>query len=391
MYGSDAIVDRQRRFIIFPSAYIQTSNVSLTRASAFSAALVLIVPAYLISLTLAVFQKSWIFRLDILYMPHLIASSVGFLTTVYYVSSHRGVVGSSTDSSNYAITALVMSVLSTIIYGICSFLTFRQIWIVRARDDSHRQTNPIKTHEFIPETEQQRKQLLRLLVQQEEAQQASPDNASQTFKIEWPGFSSNNSNDRSHRSTMTTFRSFPRIRPTSRYTTRRSTMLGGAPPDHLTGGIERVPTIIQEESTMGSSQHGANHSVNEFSVVNPAALRPGISGRAHSALFNTADVDDRSRAPSYCENVHPSMYIDVRSRAALGPNGYPIEKTRSAEQSSDAESQRTEYHLAPPDTGRTPAGRSSHRESRRTREEIELADRGGHGTRLRPELAGYRL
>ena len=325
-------IDCSPRFLIFPSAYIQTYNSTVSPYSALGAALALIGLSTVTSLVLGFFIKSWIFHLDILYIPHLTSSILGLLNTTYTFVSHHGVAGSKTPAAHHAITALVVSIVVTLMYGSLSLYTFRKVYMVRARDALHRHTLPTATPEYLPETEQQRKQLLRLLLQQEESQTSSPDmTASQTFKIDWPG-SNNMSTDRSRRNTLNSFRNFPRL---GGGTSRRSTILGGDPAESLPGGIERVPTVIREESTLGSNgDRDANRPENTQSN-DPTALRPALlAPRANSALFNTTAADEQSRAPSYCENAHPSMNLDVVpvNRPSLGDNGYPIEKPQAQAQ-----------------------------------------------------------
>lgn len=81
--------------------------------------------------------------------------------------------------------ALALSIASVLVYTVLSLLTYRKIYIVKARDEMHRPTSPSKVAGYIPEDDQQRKQLLRLLQQQEETKPVSPESATQnTFKID---------------------------------------------------------------------------------------------------------------------------------------------------------------------------------------------------------------
>ena len=397
-HESTELTDRLCSFFILPSTYLDISNASLTPLSALGAAIVLIVFPFTICLILTIFMKSWIFRLDVLYVPHLISSLLGLLGNIYSLASSRNVFSKSNPSAHNAIAAICLAVAATLIYALLSLLTFRKIHIVRARDALHRHVTPTK--EFLPETEQQRKQLLGLLLQQEESQASSPDKTtSQTFKIDWPG-SNTMGNDRSHRNTLNTLRNFPRFGPTSRYTSRRNSLLGGPPLDHLTGGIERVPTVIREESTMNSTLRSGAQNLNNPPTIDPAALAPvALAPRAQSYLFNTAAIDDRSRAPSYCENAHPSMHIDVRTSALpyLQNNEYPVEKSHShsgddGTSRASSDQPRIEYRLATPTTVGGAAGfyAGGDRKSDASRKgDIELADRGKDGTKIRPELQGW--
>lgn len=331
------------------------------------------------------------------------------LSTAYYIATHPQTLDKSGSTTRNATTAIVFSILSVLVFGIQSLLTFRKIRLLRARDAQYKQTRPTNTSELLPESEQQRKQLLSLLLQQEDDQASIPDTqTAQTFKIDWPGNHSSSS-DRSRRNTINTLRSFSRFGTSSRYASRRSSTFGITQPDHLPSSVDRVPTMIREESTMTDSLGatvGRNLAPNAAPLAPP---RPAVfTPRAHSALFHTADVDEGSRAPSYCEHAHPSMHIDVQLPHFQPPpqvNGYPVEKSRhlSCEnpgaggdlptQSGLQESRRSEY-LSPSSAGKGNAhdylqGNSFAGNVNRT-ENIELADRGRGGAALGPEPDAWR-
>lgn len=169
----------------------------------------------------------------------------------------------------------------------------------------HRPAPSSKAIGYIPEKEQQRKQLSRLLLQQEEVKVVSPESDTQTtFKIDWPGYNKG----QSRRDSMSTLRYMPRSTGTSRYDSRRSSMMG-LPADHLTGGIERVSSMIQEEpsrrlpqliNSQRSSMFGppADHLTGGIERVPTMILEEG-SRRITGGI---------QRAPSMMQRFRSSMY-----------------------------------------------------------------------------------
>jgi len=116
---------------------------------------------------------------------HLTSSGLGLISTIYALATYNGVINSSSPPAHHAMGALALSIASVLVYTVLSLLTYRKIYIVKARDEMHRPTSPSKVAGYIPEDDQQRKQLLRLLQQQEETKPVSPESATQnTFKID---------------------------------------------------------------------------------------------------------------------------------------------------------------------------------------------------------------
>lgn len=231
----------------------------------------------------------------------------------------------------------------------------------------------------MPESEQQRQQLLRLLLQHEDAKQQNPDNGQSTFKIDWPG-------NAERRSTVVTLRNLPRAVRSS-YGNRNS--------DLYSGQDANPPPLPPMDS-----------------VTEEASLDPRF-GSSDGIL----PLDPRTYIPpnnSYIDGDIPGIVNTRYDSPILSPpsnlpqlqaNGYPIEKPEVQNASLQHPSQRPEYHIVDEyargrdqyrmvnEQGQghhrgTNAPRSRSRESRRI--EIELADRGkagGEGGR-REELEG---
>ena len=205
----------------------------------------------------------------------------------------------------------------------------------------------------MPETELQRQQLLRLLLQQEDAKKASPDKNKQTFKLEWPG------NGDNRRNTMTTLRNLPRA-ARAVYENRSSASFM-AQESHPQAAMHMDP-VTEEESLdprMGTSPPTAYDAQNNYDDYNI----PGI-------------VNTRYPTPAQSLNPTPPPVLPQ-----LQANGYPIEKPEAHQNHEPKPVERSfnEYHVVDedewqtrPDDDSRPES-SAYRESRRI--EIELADR----------------
>lgn len=214
----------------------------------------------------------------------------------------------------------------------------------------------------MPESELQRQQLLRLLLQQEDAKQQNSDNDQSTFKIDWPG-------NADRRNTIVTLRNLPRA--------------------------------------VRNSNGNRNNDLSSGQDVNPPPLPPMDSVWEEASLdprFGSSDgmlpVDLHTHVPSnnsYIDGDIPGIVntrydSPIRSPPSnlpqLQANGYPIEKPEIQDENVQHPSQRPEYHIVDErargrdqyrmvneqEQRRLHAPRSQSRESRRM--EIELADRG---------------
>ena len=361
-------------FLIFPSAFKQNSSLSISSKSATIAALVLIILGYVLSLVTSLICRSWIFQFDIIFMPCLSSSVLGLINVLYSLSTREKSLQWTSSSS----VALVLSVISTLTYTTIALLTFRKIHIVRARDAMHRYHSD-STDAMMPESELQRQQLLRLLLQQEDAKQQSTDNGQSTFKIDWPG-------NAERRSTMGTLRNLPRAVRNS-YGNRNSELYSGQdvnppplpPMDSVAEEVSLDPRFRFPDGVVpleARTYVPSNNSYIDGDI-------PGIVNTRYSSPI---------RSP-------PSNLPQLQA------NGYPLEKPEIQDSNVQHPSQRPEYHIVDKySRGRdqyrmvteqgqrsSDAPRSQSRESRRM--EIELADRGkgrDEGWRRR-ELEGVEV
>ena len=344
-------------FLIFPSAFKQDTSTTISSKAATATAIVLLVLGYALSLVTSLICRSWIFQLDIVFVPCLSSSILGLINVLYSLSTHE----KSLQWTPSSIVALVLSIISSLTYTTAALLTFRKIYIVKARDAMHRYHSD-STDAMMPESEQQRQQLLRLLLQQEDAKQQNPDNGQSTFKIDWPG-------NADRRSTIVTLRSLPRAARNSNWNSNSD----------LYSGHDANPPPLPPM-----------HSVAEAASLDPRfgpadGTLPPDAGTYISSNNNYVDSD----IPGIMNTrYNPPTRFPPPNLPQLQANGYPIEKPGIEDMDVSPSSQRPEYHIVEePTRGRNQyrmlneqrqqsneAPRSQSRESRRM--EIELADRG---------------
>lgn len=351
-----------RSFLIFAPASLTSSSVTKSIKPSVIAAIVILIVSYILSLMIAIVCSSWVFQLDILYIPCLTSSLLGLINVLYNLSTHS----ESPRWTSTSIAAVVLSVVSTIVYTIAALLTFRKIHIVRARDAMHRHSPESSTDKMMPETELQRQQLLRLLLQQEDAKQQSPDNNQQTFKLDWPG---NNDN---RRNTMNTLRNLPRAARHA-YENRSSASFMVQDP-HPQAAMHMDP-LTEEES-----------------------LDPRMSPMQASAYIPPSNYDEHNVPGIVNTRYQPTIQAQVPPAAPppLGANGYPVEKPEAHHTNEPPPVERSynQYHVLDDnewqrqsEQERRPISTAS-RESRRT--EIELADRS-RAERRRQDLDGVEV
>lgn len=223
------------------------------------------------------------------------------------------------------------------------------------------------TDAMMPESELQRQQLLRLLLQQEETNKQHPDNGQSTFKIDWPG-------NADRRSTIVTLRNLPRAVRNS-YGNRNSDLYSGqeANPPPLPPMPVLMDSVVEEASL--DPRFG---SLDGVSPLDPRTYIP--SNNSHIDGDIPGIVNTRYQSP--IRSAPPSNLPQLQA------NGYPLEKPDIQTNVVHPLSQRPEYHMVDqyargrdqyrmvdePGQRRNDAQRSRSRENRRM--EIELADRG---------------
>lgn len=114
--------------------------------------------------------------------PCLLTCVYGLFNTIYNLKIHHP----SPRWTSSSISALALAAISTVIYAVLALLTFRKIHIVRSHDATHRHTGDGESIHLLPEDEQQRQQLLGLLVQRDAGKKVSPEASQSTFRIDLP-------------------------------------------------------------------------------------------------------------------------------------------------------------------------------------------------------------
>jgi len=355
-------VDILYSFLILGPASQKISSGGNSIQPSVIAAIVILVVAYILSLVVAIACSSWVFQLDILYVPCLTSSLLGLINVLYNLTTHSA----TPQWTSFAIAAVVLSVVSSLVYIIAALLTFRKIHIVRARDAMHRHAPEPSTDKMMPETELQRQQLLRLLLQQEDAKKPSPDKNQQTFKLDWPG---NNDN---RRNTMNTIRNLPRAARHA-YENRSSASFMVQDP-HPQAAMHMDP-VTEEES-----------------------MNPRMAPMSTSAYPPSSGYDDHNIPGIVNTRYQPGTQVQTSTSVPppLQPNGYPIEKPELQRTNEPPLIERgyNQYHVVDEEDWqrqqvqeRRPTSTAS-RESRRL--EIELADRG-KVERRRQDLNGVEV
>ncbi|KAL8691600.1 MAG: hypothetical protein Q9224_004143, partial [Gallowayella concinna] len=170
-------------FIIFPASFPNNTTEGLgSRDFAILAGLLLAV-GYVLAVALSLVCKSWMFRMDVIYVPCLFSSIMGLINITINLGKNPG---NHSIWSSSSIAAVVLAAISSAIYLTLTLITFRNIHIVRARDAMHRHHSDSESYHLLPEDEMQRQQLLRLLLQRENSKKVSPDASQSTFRIDLP-------------------------------------------------------------------------------------------------------------------------------------------------------------------------------------------------------------
>ncbi|MCJ1359948.1 MAG: hypothetical protein MMC33_009951 [Icmadophila ericetorum] len=165
-------------FLIFPTSF----NNTLSSQSGLSiAALILLALGYSLSVALWFTCTSTLFQLDVLFLPCLLSCVLGLLN----VGITLGVNPPPSPQSHWntaSISALTLALTSGMIYGGLTLYTFRKVQFIRTSDKNRNSDS--ETMHLIPEDEQQRQQLLRLLLAKENETRTST--SQHTYWIDLP-------------------------------------------------------------------------------------------------------------------------------------------------------------------------------------------------------------
>lgn len=287
-------------------------------------------------------------------MPCLASCLLGLFNVLYNLGIHEH-----PEQTNPAIVALALSASSTVVYGVAALWTYRNIYVIKARDKMHRYHPDSSADKMLPETEQQeqqRQQLLRLL-QQENAKHGSPDANLSTFQIRIP-----RSNDhRSSRSTMSTLRNLPRV---------------------ARSAYERTNPVYGRQD-YNETLAAPMDSVEEETPLDPRIALPATAYVPPQRNYDDAYIPGIVNTRSYT----PQEAAPPANLPKLQENGYPLEKPPPLNEQHPLQRAENQYRIVEdhqPTIERLMAHheqrRSASRASTQSREsrrmEIELADRG---------------
>lgn len=156
---------------------------------------------YLSDGALAILSRSLIFTFDGVLMPVLTASAVGlFSTIVHRLLKRQGEPG----NQIYLYLPLATAVTATLVSSVLSFIVYKKLRKIKELDARRRAHIPMdnfspmlpvnvsrEVREMVPDNEQQRRQLMHLLMSKADRQPSLEDTGS-TFRIDLPGEESGN-------------------------------------------------------------------------------------------------------------------------------------------------------------------------------------------------------
>ena len=199
-------------FILFPLVFTSNAdNVKASRTALTSLGVTFFIVGYVSISVTAVLSRSILFCFDAVLLPILSSSVIGLAMVVFNHALHK----TFPVSQIYIIVPLTLASLSTVASAVLAGWTYHRINVIRA-SDNRRKVRPVREERsawpglrdstsmqellpqrrtdrashgsissMIPEDEQQRQQLLRLLLSREVARAPSPDGES-TYHIDLP-------------------------------------------------------------------------------------------------------------------------------------------------------------------------------------------------------------
>ncbi|KAL2038926.1 hypothetical protein N7G274_008266 [Stereocaulon virgatum] len=357
-------------FIVFPFSFKPTASLTISSKASTITALVLLGLGYVLSTVTALLCNSWLFRLDILYVPCFTSCLLGFVNVLYHSYVHSG----TPQWTSPAVAAMLTSSTSALAYALAATWTFRKIYIVRSRDVMHRHHSISSTDKMMPETELQRQQLLRLLQQQQDARNGSPEINSSTFKLEWewPG----DGERRNTRSTLGTLRHIPRA-ARDLYESRTNSMYGyqdpaNSSPARMNPVAEEVPPnpgLAPLPSTAYSPRNNDHDDVQTPGIIN-----------ARSYTQDSSPPPPQSHPPQLQENGYPlekPPIPDLNER-------HPLERRQNHYHMIEEDQPAIEFRMRQHGEQLRSASRASTQSREDRRMEIELSEMGrGRGVGLK--------
>ena len=196
-------------YIIF--TFAATSNLkdlTADQTTLIVAATTLLVIGVVLTILTYLFVTSWLFRFDVVLIPTLISSSIGFLAILLHQGIHQKV----TFGQPLVYLPILFAALGILVCASLALWTHRGIQRIRASDNRRRehrsqyQESPAwqadstdsaaaKLLPDLPNEELQRQQLERLLFKRHADRAPSPDAQSNTYRIDLPAPDNKNINN----------------------------------------------------------------------------------------------------------------------------------------------------------------------------------------------------
>jgi len=232
---------------------------------------------YVSDFALAFLSRSLIFTFDGVLMPVLTASAVGVFSTIVHRALHKSFDPGTTV---YLILPLVASVTGTIVSAVLSWVVYRKLRKIKELDARRRThvpmdhfTSPMlpqptisrEVHDMVPDDEQQRRQLMHLLMAKENRNQSLED-ASSTYRIDLPWDTAEDNRQRSG------------SLPNTKTNTNRLSVFGGGRDRSNTSESFKDPRERRREQIEWSGVLASN-------TPNPAALSSTWHGSGSSPRY----------------------------------------------------------------------------------------------------------
>lgn len=188
-------------YIVFSIAYVSTGDeLRVSHAIVVGLASAAVFIGYVSDAALALLSRSLIFMFDGVLMPVLTASAVGVFSTIIHVVLKTG---TPPENRLFLYMPLVISSIVTVVSAILSWIVYRKLRKIKDLDARRRTHVPVdnsaspmipkslhisrEVRDMVPDDEQQRRQLMHLLMSKDKARNGSlEDSNSSTYHIDLP-------------------------------------------------------------------------------------------------------------------------------------------------------------------------------------------------------------
>lgn len=183
-------------------AFAATSNpkdLRPNKATLVIAGTTVLVLGHVLAVSVYLYARSWLFRIDVVLVPALLSSSIGFLAVLLNQKLHRQIP----FNQPLVYLPILFSALVIIASALLAAWIYRRIRTVRTSDNRRREPRgpyqdagvwrpnstdsaALKLLPDLPDDELQRQQLERLLLKQDTRRAPSPEAQSNTYRIDLP-------------------------------------------------------------------------------------------------------------------------------------------------------------------------------------------------------------